>query len=294
MGIDRWSILLYNECRKLIGSVSGRSESLHRQYTERSSDSLRAARHDGCESRPTVIVRMKETDVFDTSARPWMIIRGCFYASNATEPEKGKNFMTKTSKITYTAIFAAIATILMYVEFPLPFMPPFLKVDLSGAVVLIGAFIFGIGPAITMIGIKDVIHLFQTQTGGSGELADFLMLSSLVIVAVLVYRAHKSRKMAVMGCLLGTLAMACIAMLTNYFLLIPFYAQVMPLEAIFAACTAVNPYVTGMQGYLLLGVLPFNLIKGGILTLITMLAYKKLSSFIKSKQIDFHHKQQIN
>ena len=81
--------------------------------------------------------------------------------------------MTKTSKITYTAIFAAIATVLMYFEFPIPFMPPFLKVDLSGAVVLIGAFIFGIAPAITMIGIKDIIHLTQTQTGGSGEVADF-------------------------------------------------------------------------------------------------------------------------
>ena len=55
--------------------------------------------------------------------------------------------MTKTSKITYTAIFAAIATVLMYFEFPIPFMPPFLKVDLSGAVVLIGAFIFGIASA---------------------------------------------------------------------------------------------------------------------------------------------------
>lgn len=102
--------------------------------------------------------------------------------------------MTKTSKITYTAIFAAIATVLMYFEFPIPFMPPFLKVDLSGAVVLIGAFIFGIAPAITMIGIKDIIHLTQTQTGGSGEVADFLMLSTLVVIAVLLYRGHKSRQ----------------------------------------------------------------------------------------------------
>ena len=67
--------------------------------------------------------------------------------------------MTKTSKITYTAIFAAIATVLMYFEFPIPFMPPFLKVDLSGAVVLIGAFIFGIAPAITMIGINDQVRI---------------------------------------------------------------------------------------------------------------------------------------
>ena len=170
--------------------------------------------------------------------------------------------MTKTSKITYTAIFAAIATVLMYFEFPIPFMPPFLKVDLSGAVVLIGAFIFGIAPAITMIGIKDIIHLTQTQTGGSGEVADFLMLSTLVVIAVLLYRGHKSRKMAVLGCAAGSVAMACVGMLTNYFLIIPFYSQVMPLQAIFDACNAINPYVTGMQGYLLLGVLPFNLIKG--------------------------------
>ena len=186
--------------------------------------------------------------------------------------------MTKTSKITYTAIFAAIATVLMYFEFPIPFMPPFLKVDLSGAVVLIGAFIFGIAPAITMIGIKDIIHLTQTQTGGSGEVADFLMLSTLVVIAV--------------GCAAGSVAMACVGMLTNYFLIIPFYSQVMPLQAIFDACNAINPYVTGMQGYLLLGVLPFNLIKGAILTAITMLAYKKLSVFIKSKQIELHHSRQ--
>lgn len=202
--------------------------------------------------------------------------------------------MSKASKITYTAIFAAIATILMYFEFPIPFMPPFLKVDLSGAVVLIGAFIFGIGPAITMIGIKDLIHLTQSQTAGSGELADFLMLSSLVIIAVLIYRAHKSRKMAAWGCIAGSFAMAGVGMLTNYFLIIPFYINGMGwnLNAIFDLCSAVNPSISGMSTYLLLGILPFNLIKGVILTIITMLAYKKLSVFIKSKQLDFHHSKQ--
>ena len=203
--------------------------------------------------------------------------------------------MSKASKIPYTAVFAAIATVLMYIEFPLPFMPPFLKVDLSGAVVLIGAFIFGIGPAITMIGIKDLIHLTQSQTGGSGELADFLMLSTLVIVAVLLYRAHKSRKMAAVGCVIGSVAMACMGMLTNYFLIIPFYSAVgMPIDAILGACAAVNPAINGMGAYLLIGVLPFNLIKGAILTVITMLAYKKLSTFIKSKQVAVHTKQRAN
>ena len=203
--------------------------------------------------------------------------------------------MNKTSRITYTAVFAAIATVLMYFEFPLPFMPPFLKVDLSGAVVLIGAFIFGIRPAIAMIVVKDLNQLTQTQTGGSGELADFLMLSTLVIVAVLIYRTHKTRGHAAVGCITGSVVMAGVGMLTNYFLIIPFYSAVgMPIEEILAACAAVNPSINGMAAYLLIGVLPFNLIKGVILTVITMLVYKKLSLFIKSKQIEIHTRQRVH
>lgn len=199
--------------------------------------------------------------------------------------------MSKTSKITFIALFAALATILMYFEFPLPFMPPFLKVDLSGAVVLIGAFIFGIKPAISMILVKDLIHLMQTQTGGSGELADFLMLSTLVIVSVSIYSISKTRKTAFWACMAGTVAMAIMGMLTNYFVIIPYYSMMMPLEAIFAMCAEVNPLVNGMSGYLLLGVFPFNVFKGIILTTITMLAYKKLRVFIDDNQAKLRKKR---
>ena len=199
--------------------------------------------------------------------------------------------MTKTSKITYTAIFAAFASVLMYFEFPLPFMPPFLQVDLSGGAVLIGAFIFGIRSGICMILIKDLIHLTKSATGGSGELADFLMMTALIVVAVTIYQRSRTRKAAVSGCLIGTVGMAFVGMLTNYFLIIPYYIVAMgwPIETILDLCAQVNPYIGSMWGYLLLGVLPFNLIKGLIITIITLLAYKKLSIFIKSKQITFGH-----
>lgn len=195
--------------------------------------------------------------------------------------------MSKTGSLTYTAIFAAIASVLMYFEFPLPLMPPFLQVDLSGVAVLIGAFIFGIRPAICMIVVKDIIHLTKSATGGSGELADFFMLTTMVIIAVTIYQAHKTRKMAVVGCLAGTVGMALVGMLTNNFLIIPYYTVAMgwPIETILDLCAQVNPYIGSMWGYLLLGVLPFNLIKGVIITVITLLVYKKLSIFIKSKQM---------
>ena len=89
--------------------------------------------------------------------------------------------------------------------------------------------------------------------------------------------------------------MACVGMLTNYLIIIPFYSKVMlmPLDAIFGACAAVNPYISGMGTYLLIGVLPFNIIKGAIITVITMMVYKKLSIFIKSKQFGLHQKQTV-
>lgn len=199
--------------------------------------------------------------------------------------------MSKTSKITYTAIFAAIASVLMYFEFPLPFMPPFLQVDLSGVAVLIGAFIFGIRPGICMILIKDIIHLTKSATGGSGELADFLMMTTLIVIAVTIYQHHRTRNMAIVGCLAGTVGMAIMGMITNNFLIIPYYTVAMgwPIQTILDLCAQVNPYIGSMSGYLLLGVLPFNLIKGLIITAITLLAYKKLSVFIKSKEITFRH-----
>ena len=198
--------------------------------------------------------------------------------------------MTKTMKLTYTAVFAALATVLMYFEFPLPFMPPFLKIDLSSAVILIGAFIFGIGPAVTMAAIKDLIHVTQTQTAGSGELQDFMLTCTLIVIAVSFYKMHRSKKGALIGCGVGTLAMSVMAMITNKLIILPFYVKGMGmnLEAIFDMCKAANPAIDGMAAYLFLAVFPFTLIKGIIVTTITMLVYKRLRHFIEEKHLHAH------
>ncbi len=195
--------------------------------------------------------------------------------------------MTKTMKLTYTAVFAAISTVLMYFEFPLPFMPPFLKIDLSGAVILIGAFIFGIGPAITMAAIKDLIHATQTQTAGSGELQDFILICTLIIIAVAFYKVYRSKTGALIGCSVGTIAMSVMAMITNKVIILPFYIKGMGmnLEAIFDMCKAANPAIDGMSAYLFLAVFPFTMIKGILVTAITMLVYKRLCTFIEEKHL---------
>lgn len=187
----------------------------------------------------------------------------------------------QTKKITFIALFAALAAIIMYIEFPIPFMPPFLKIDFSGVVILIGAMLWGTKSALIMIFIKDAIHLLRTQTAGIGELADFIMLAALVITFMAIYKRNK--KKSIIASVISVVVMSLFGVLANVYLLIPFYKNIMPIEQIISICAAINPNIDSMAGYYLLGVLPFNLIKGFVIMLITILVYPKISRVEKFK-----------
>ena len=188
----------------------------------------------------------------------------------------------RTRRITVTAMFATIATILMYFEMPLPFMPPFLKVDPSAIPILIGSFILGPAAGVAMAFLKAFVHLFSSGTGGVGELADFIITSSFAVSASIVYRRHHTKRGAVLACAVGTVCIAAAGVLANKFLLLPFFSKVMPMEAIFSACGSVNPLIHDTNSYLLFGALPFNMIKGLLVSLLTFPVYKKMSNHIKA------------
>lgn len=189
-----------------------------------------------------------------------------------------------TRKITVTALFAAIATILMYIEFPLPLMPPFLKVDISGAVILIAVVALGLKESIFVLAIKDLIHLMSTKTGGVGELADFIMITAMAVALYLVMKKHKGTKGVVYGTVAAGAALIVVGMLTNRFMLIPFYSKtIMPLDAIISLCQNINPKITSINGYIIWGVVPFNLVKGIIVGFMTVLLHKKIGSVIEKE-----------
>ena len=186
--------------------------------------------------------------------------------------------VSKTRMITLIGVFAAISTILMFIE-----MPPFLKIDLSGVPILIIGFMYGPMPAIYVTIIKDLVHMLSSQTGCVGELADILVLSSFAVVSSLVFRKNPSQKSAALSMAAGAATITVVGSLANKFMLIPFLSKVMPLEAIIDACHAINPMIDSMDAYVLFGAAPFNLIKGIILSLLTLLLYKKMSGFIRSR-----------
>ena len=193
-----------------------------------------------------------------------------------------KNRNTKTKKLVSIALFAAIATVLMFIEFNIPMTPPFLKVDISGAVILIAVLTLGLKEAVSALLIKDLIHLLSTQTGGVGELADFIMLTAMAVALWLITRNNKDVKKVVIGCVAATAALIAAGAITNAYMLIPFYAKVMmPLEAILDMCQKVNPNITSITSYVVWGVVPFNLVKGVILSIITVLLYKKSGKMLE-------------
>lgn len=203
--------------------------------------------------------------------------------TNVMTPNRSANTPSKVQMITLVGVFAAISTILMFFELPLPFMPPFLKIDLSGVPILIMGFLYGPLPAIYVTVIKDLVHMLSTQTGCVGELADMIVLSSFAVVSSLLYRRNPSHKGVVISVLSGAATITVVGSLANKFMLIPFFSKVMPLEAIIDACHAINPMIDSMNAYVIFGAAPFNLIKGLILSFLTLLLYQKLAGFIQSR-----------
>lgn len=191
---------------------------------------------------------------------------------------------TNVRKLVTMAMFAALSTLLMFFEFPLPFLPTFLKLDFSDVPVLIGAFIFGpiAGIAITLV--KDIIHaLFATTTAGVGELADFIITGSFVLTASLIYNFKKNTLFAVWGCIAGIIAMIIFGSISNYYLILPFYSKFMPMDQIFAMCAKVNPFIKNTWTYILYAIAPFNLIKASVIAVITLIVYKRLANIISMK-----------
>ena len=184
-------------------------------------------------------------------------------------------------KLTTTAVMAAIATILMYIEFPIPVMPAFVKLDFSELPALLTSFALGPWYGALVCLLKNLIHLPVTSSSGVGELANFLIGIFFVIPAGAIYQKLKSRKGALIGSLAGALIMAAASFPINYFIVYPFYTNFMPMEDIIGAYQAILPGVKGLADALLIFNVPFTFCKGIIDMLITFLIYKRLSPVIK-------------
>ena len=185
--------------------------------------------------------------------------------------------MTQASKRTHrlavAAMLSAVAAVLQFVEFSIPLIPSFVKLDISDLPALLGTFSLGPVYGVVIQLVKNLLHLPFGSSAGVGELSNFILGAVFVLCAGLVYRKHKSRKGALIGAMLGAVLMAVVSVPSNYFFVYPAYVKVygMPLEV---------PSSNALLNCLLVFNVPFTFCKGLLDVSLCFLIYKPLSPLL--------------
>ncbi|MEA4941286.1 MAG: ECF transporter S component [Oscillibacter sp.] len=190
---------------------------------------------------------------------------------------------SRTHRLTVAAMLSAVATVLMFVDFSVPFMPSFIKLDISELPALLASFSIGPWYGIAVCLVKNLINCLRTSTGGVGELCNFLLGAIFVGIAGAVYQGfhhHKSRKGAFLGALIGAAAMAVLSVPVNYYVTYPIYTQFMPIDTIVGMYQAIRPSTNGLLDCLVTFNMPFTFLKGILDVALCFLIYKPLSPLL--------------
>lgn len=185
--------------------------------------------------------------------------------------------------VTAAALLSAVSYLLAFLEFPVPLSPAFARMDLSDFPALIGAFAFGPGAGVLIELVKNCLQLLSTSTGGVGELANFLMGGSFVFTAGAVYRRYRTKRAAWIAGITGSVVMGIVAAAANYFILLPLFEQFMPLEQLIASFGEFIPFIRTKLDVVLYNAFPFNLLKGLVISGVTMVVYKRLRPVLKGQ-----------
>lgn len=205
---------------------------------------------------------------------------------NSAKPAAVK---TNVRKMVMIAMLGAVSMILMWFEIPLWFAPPFYKIDLSEVPVMIGAFALGPVSGILIELMKVILKVITkgTTTAFVGDFANFLIGCALIVPAGIIYSRCKSKKNALFGMIVGTAVMTVAGCLINAYVMLPVYGKAfgMPMDALVAMGSAVNPAIKGLGTFVILAVAPFNLLKGVLVSAATLLLYKHVSPVLKNNRM---------
>lgn len=179
-------------------------------------------------------------------------------------------------------MLSAIAYLLQFLDFQFVFSPPFIKFDFSDIPALLGGFAYGPFSAIIIELIKNLLQSLTTKTGFVGELANFIINGSFAFTACLYYSFNKTKKNAIIGLIIGSIVCGIISAIINYFLLLPLYANFMPMDSIIKAFNTIFPFIHTRLDACIYNIMPINILKCAIISFITFLFYKRISPFLKS------------
>lgn len=212
------------------------------------------------------------------------------------ETKDNKNESGKTRKssfyhayrIALIGILSAVAFGLMMLEFPLLWIAPeFYKMDFSELPVIIGTFALGPVSGIIIELIKNLLNVLidGTSTAFVGEFANFAMGICYILPAGLLYYFRKTKKTACIGLILSTVSCVILGCILNAYVLLPLYSRLYfkdNIQVIIGMGTDVHSIIKDVPTFILFAVAPFNLIKYGAASIITILIYKRISRILKN------------
>ena len=188
--------------------------------------------------------------------------------------------------IAQVSVFSALSIILYLVpglKFPLPFLfPSWLEIQFSDMPALLAGFMMGPMQGVTVIVVKTLLKLPFTNTALVGELADLLCGITFVLVSSFIYKYKRTIKGAILALVMGCIATTITSIFANYYILVPFFIEAMGWSAILGLFNVLFPQATQSTFYLyyiFFSVIPFNLLRSIVCSLITFLLYKRLQRF---------------
>lgn len=178
--------------------------------------------------------------------------------------------LNRTRLYVFVGVFSAISFLLQMLGSMIGLkVGGFLEIEFSDLPALIITFAYGPLSGVLCELIKNLLHCLMTSTGYVGELANFVINGSFCFIAGLVYKFNKSFKGAIISLILATVAMAIAGIFANLYIMLPLYMASAPFEA--------------KMNIVLYTILPFNLVKGAVVSLITLLVYKKISPLLHGR-----------
>ncbi len=181
----------------------------------------------------------------------------------------------KIKQIVIIGLFAALSYVLMLIHFPIKYLG-FLELEFSDIPAIIAGLAYGPIVGVMIELIKNLIKaITASTTGGVGELANFVVSIAYIIPVALLYRSMKGKFKTVIAFGAGVIGMTIAGILINYFVTVPLYAKLFGgMEAVVGAASATVPAIKGLGTVVILGITPFNIVKGLMISIIGYAVYK--------------------
>ncbi|WP_153122690.1 ECF transporter S component [Peribacillus tepidiphilus] len=183
----------------------------------------------------------------------------------------------KVRKFVAVGMFSSIAYILMLLNFPFPGFPQFLLVDFSDIPALVAALIFGPVAGVMVEFIKNILDYLMTGSSTGvpiGHIANFTAGVIFILPTYYIFKKLSSKIGMTIALIAGTLTMATLMSILNYFIIFPAYTMFMGWEPMSAP---------DLRQFIATAILPFNIVKGLLITIVFMLLFTRLHGWIEKQ-----------